>query len=235
MSGDPLFVVTLDAPPMVIVNDDGLSGMAAELARESLLRAGFDPVFQIAPWKRAVYMTVNGDTDALFYAVFNEERDKVFHYPKVPLFKIEIVALKRAKSAVVITPDLKGLEKWVIGIGRGFAYGPKVMEFIDRAGFKKVEVTASNDINFGKLMDHRIDLLLADKNLARYFRDKPGMGGETDFVRDEEGEIVVLNSMDVYLVFSKKTRSAEDAARLSDALNAMKADGTYLSILRRYQ
>lgn len=234
-AGEELHVATLDAPPMVIVKGDEITGMAADLARAALERAGYEPTIDVVPWKRAVHMASLGDADALFYAVHNDEREKVFHYPSVPLFRIDIVALKQKDSAIVVFPPYQGLKRWTIGLGRGFAYGPKVMDIVDQADFKKVEITASNDLNFMKLLEYRIDILLADRTLAQHLRNKPEAKGQVDFVLDDKGEIVVFDSMDVYLVFSRKTRRAEDAKRLSDALEAMKADGSYQAIVDRYQ
>lgn len=228
-------VVTLDAPPMVIVEKEKLTGMAVELAQKAFERAGYVPKIQIAPWSRAVYMTKHGLADALFYAVYNDERAQYFYYPDSSLFTIDLVALKRKGTDIVIAPNAPSLKRWVLGIGRGFAYGPKFFKFIERAEFKKVEETASNDLNFKKLLDHRIDMLVADKALARYFLEQPETQGRAEYVRDEKGRVAIFDSMDAFMVFSKEASSAEDARRFSDALETMKYDGTYHSIVDRYQ
>lgn len=220
---------------MVVSVEDGFTGMAAELAIMALARAGYDTELEIAPWVRAVYMAETGDADALFYASRTPEREKVFHYPELPLFTVEIVALKRAGSKLVINSNYSGLSDNVLGVGRGFAYGPKSKELIQRAHFKEVQTTASNDLNFEKLLDRRIDMLLVDKALARFFMEKPGAVGKSDYVRDSEGAVVVLDSLSVYLVFSKATMTADDAVRLNQALKSMQDDGSFQEVINRYQ
>ncbi len=233
MADNPLHVVTLEAPPMVISTETGITGMAAELALEGLQRAGFDPEVELMPWKRAVFMAKHGDADALFYAVLNKERTHFFHYPNVPLFTIEIVALKRAKSVLEINPGFENLGRWKLGIGRGFSYGLKIQHFIDMAQFQKIESTTSNDINVVKLMDHRIDLLLVDRVLGKSFMKQ--YPGKMEFVTDSAGKMAVLDSRSAYLVFSKETQTKEDAERFSDAIRSMMKDGTYEAITSRYQ
>lgn len=230
-----LHVVTLAAPPMVMVENDKITGMAVELATAGLRRAGFEPFIETAPWQRAVYMAQHGFADALFYAVYNEERARHFHYPDIPLFTIDLVALKRAENSMVFTSDYQGLSRWKIGIGRGFAYGPKLEKFLDRAKFKKIEVATSNELNFKKLMDSRIDILVADKALAHYLMAQAETPGKADFLRDENGEIVIIDQMEAYLVFSRKTSTAHDAQLFTDALESMKTEGTYQAIINKYQ
>lgn len=230
-----LHVMTLEAPPMVIVDDDTITGMAADLAVAGLIRAGFEPFIEIAPWQRAVYMTRHGLADALFYAVYNDERAKYFHYPEIPLFTIDLVALKRTDSDIVITPDFKGLNRWNLGIGRGFAYGPKLQKFMDKARFNRIEPTTSNDLNFRKLLDNRIDILVADKALARYFLEQKESLGRADYVRNQNGEIYVFDQLKAYLVFSRKTSTALDAKHFTEALESMIEEGTYQKIIDKYQ
>ena len=233
---DMLHVVTMNAPPMVIVREDGLTGMAADLAQEALSRAGFKYRIEIAPWKRAVYMASVGLADALFYPLYSEERAKVFYYPSTPLFSIDLVALRRADSGVTIRPpDYKGLENYTLGVGRGFNYGLKAKEIIRKAGFKRIEETAFNKQGFQQLLSGRVDLMLIDRTLASYFLKLPETRGKADYTRDEQGGMQILDSRDGYMVFSRKTTTAEDAERFSRALDAMKLDGTYQAIVDKYQ
>ncbi len=234
-AGDKLHVVTMLAPPRIMVIDDVITGMAADLAKEALARAGYDAVIQLVPWKRAVYMASTGLADALFYPLYTEERAKVFHYPATPLFSIDLVALRRADADIVIRPGYKGLRGLVLGVGRGFVYGPKALKLIDRAHFKKVESTASNDLGFRKLLDNRIDMLLMDRTLAQHFLNQPATLGKADYVRDEQGRIAILDSKNGYMVFSKRTTSAMDAERFNNALESMKEDGSYQAIISKYQ
>ncbi len=208
--------------------------MAIELAQEGLKRAGFAPDIEIMPWKRAVFMAKEGEADALFYAVLNKERTRFFHYPETPLFTLQVVALKRAKSTIEINHgNYDNLNRWTLGVGRGFSYGAKVRYFIQAAQFERVESTTSNEINVSKLLDNRVDLILIDRALGRSFIDKHRE--KLEFVTDSTGNIAILDSHNAYLVFSKKTRTERDAVNFSKALRSMKEDGTYQEILARYQ
>lgn len=231
----PLHVVSMVAPPMVMVKDGQITGMAADLAREGLKRAGYDYVIQLVPWKRAVNMVKAGSADALFYPIYTDERAGFFYYPATPLFSIDLVALKRADSDIVIRPGYEGLHTAVLGVGRGFKYGPKAQELLEKAHFKRVEETATNELGFRKLLAGRIDLMLMDRTLARHFLDLPETFGQADFVRDEQGRLLILDSKNGYMVFSRKTSSSVDADKFDRALESMKQDGSYQIIIDRYQ
>ncbi|QJB55634.1 transporter substrate-binding domain-containing protein [Pseudodesulfovibrio sp. zrk46] len=235
MADNSIRVVSLNAPPMIMVKNDKITGLAADLAKEAFHRAGYSPQLQLVPWKRALYMVTNGQADALFYAIYTEERAKVLRYPSIPLFTIDLVALKRAKSAIVIKPNFRGLQQWVLGVGRGFTYGPKAQRFIDGAAFNRIETTNNNELGFRKLLGNRIDLHIMDKALAHHFLADPKDGHKADYVRDEQGEIYIIDSLKGYMVFSRQTTSKTDVALFTKALESMHEDGTYQKILDTYQ
>ncbi|QGY40195.1 transporter substrate-binding domain-containing protein [Pseudodesulfovibrio cashew] len=230
-----LHVISMVAPPRVMLIDGEVTGMAADLVKEGLTRAGYQFDIELVPWKRALYMIQSGTADALFYPIFTKERTEYFHYSPTPLFRIGLAALKRADSDIVIRPDFGGLDHLVLGIGLGFQYGPKGKEFMEKAHFVKIEATSSNNLGFLKLLDGRIDLLLMDSTLATHYLKQRSTLGKVDFARDEQGRIAILDYREGYLVFSRKTATAVDAANFSKALDSMIRDGTYDDIVNRYK
>ena len=226
-----LRVVTLSSPPLAYEQDGHVTGFASELVREGLRRIGYEAEISIVPWKRAVFMARFGEADAVFYAVRSEERLQWFFYPDEHLVVEATVMLQRTGENVKIHPGKREYPKLRMGIGRGYYYGPKLKEFLEKAKFESVEEASTIEMNFAKLLEHRIDVFLADYYLARHFIEKNASGKLVEIIRTEEGFPMSLDSVQAYLAFSRKTMSQEITDQFSKTLHGMKRDGTYTQLL----
>lgn len=232
---EKLRIVTLYSPPLAYEEGGEVKGFAVDLVMEGLRRIGREADITIMPWKRAVFMTRFGEADAIFYAVKNAEREEWFFYPKESLVVEATVALRRVDTDIVLRPGKTAYDDYRLGIGRGYYYGPKLKQFLASSSFAKVEEATSFELNFSKLIEKRIDVFLADYNLARYFIGKKAAKNLVEVVTDEDGKPIFLDSVDSYLAFSRETMTQETAQRFSQALHEMKIDGTYDHIIRQYQ
>lgn len=230
-----LRVVTLYYPPLAFEQRGEVEGYAAAIVREGLRRIGHEADISITPWKRALFMTRFGEADAIFYAVRNEEREAWFHYPEEHLVVEATVALRRTGTDVVLRHGQTDYSDYRLGIGRGFYYGPKLKAFLENSEFAKVEEATSMELNFSKLIEGRLDVLLADLNFARYFIKKKAAKGLVEIVVDNQGEPIILDSVNSHLAFSRETMTPEIADQFSNALREMKADGTYERLAKPYQ
>lgn len=234
VAAETLDVVTLYSPPLAYEDGGKPVGILVDIVSEGLRRMGHTAKVTIMPWKRAVFMTRFGEADALFYAVRNAEREPWFHYPDEPLVTEATVVLKRTGENIPITPGQSDYP-WVrLGIGRGYYYGPRLKQFLDTATFAAVEEATSIDSNFNKLLEKRIDAFLADLILARHFLSKRASHDLVEIITDANGEPVMLDAVDSYLVFSRETMDAAMAEQFSEVLKTMKQDGTYQHIFDRF-
>lgn len=232
---DTLRIVTLFSPPIAYEREKNVHGLGADLVREGLARIGHEAAITIMPWKRAVFMARFGEADAIFYLVKNTEREQWFHYPEEHLINETTVLLKRAKERINITTDRHNYPNIRLGIGRGYYYGPKLKSFLNDSTFESVEEATTIETNFVKLLEKRIDVFLADQILAEYFIRKRASKGHVDFVANEEGTPLILDSVKSYLAFSKETMPRKMADDFSRALREMKEDGTYDRIINKYR
>ena len=226
-----LKIVTASSPPMNYLENGEVVGFATRLVREGLSRMGYAADIEILPWKRAVFMTQEGMADAIYYAVKNPQREAFLVFPEEPLINESTVMIKRLGEIVKVSPDRYDHRGYRLGVGRGFYYGPKLRRFLERARFAKVEEVADARMNFNKLLDNRIDLALADLNLARHLLTDAKYRGKIEIVARPDGVPVVFDSVDSYLAFSKSQDAERLAQAFSEALRSMKADGSYQRIV----
>jgi len=232
---EELSIVTLYSPPLAYEKGGVVKGMATEIVQEALRRMGIKASFSIMPWTRAVFMTRFGEADAIYYAVRNKEREDWFHYPDVALLTEATVMVKRKGQNVSITANRYNYESYRIGIERGYYYGPKLENFLNKSKFSKVEEATTIESNFSKLIQGRIDIFLADHTLANYFLKKQSANSLVEIVCDEAGDPIMLDAVASYLAFSKKTINKEVAEAFSRELAKMKQDGTYYTIVNKYR
>ncbi|QJB56144.1 transporter substrate-binding domain-containing protein [Pseudodesulfovibrio sp. zrk46] len=229
-----LRVVTLYGPPYGYEVDDRVEGIAADLVREGLGRIGYEAEITIVPWKWGLEMVRVGQADAIFKALKSTEREEYLHFPEEPLVLERTVGFKADDTNVRLGQDFSGAESIRLGVGAGFIYGSPVDEIIAKNPFKKIDPAPTVERSLEKLLAGRVDVVLADKIPAVYSARRHGMVYRLETLVDEEGHEIVFSRAPTYLAFSKKTSSKDLAKRFSEALKAIKADGTYYTILKRY-
>ncbi len=179
-------------------------------------------------------MVQDGKADAIFKALRNEDRDAYLHFPDEPLVVEQTVAFKLDNSRAHLNTDFSEAKDIKMGIGAGFIYGPPVDAILKKNPFKKLETAPTVERNIEKLIAGRIDILLADKIPAIYSANRHGYGHRIRILKDEHGQEIIFSASKTFLAFSKKTISITLVKRFSDALKAMKADGTYEAIICKY-
>jgi polar amino acid transport system substrate-binding protein len=227
-------IVTLSSPPLAYEEKGQAAGLATEVVREAFRRMGHSVSIVVMPWKRALHAVRFAEADAVFYAIHNSDREAWFHYSDEPLVVETTVMVRRAGSHVKLTLDKHAYESYVLGVGRGYYYGPKLGAFLDKARFAKVEEATTIGSNFRKLETGRLDVFLADLLLAQYHIDQNDAGDVVEIVRDEQGNPVVLDAASAFLAFSKATTAPKLAIEFSRILKEIKKDGTYSRIFGVY-
>lgn len=227
-------VVSLEAPPLVYTMNDEVYGALVDVVREGLSRIGHKTQITIMPWSRAMASVRYGDADAIFYAIWTEERSEYLHYPDEPLWEERTVAVQLVNAPVSLDADLTNADNVRLGVGRGYYYGPHLEKLLKGKAFASVEAVVNAENNLNKLLAGRIDAFLTDYlNALKLLRDH-AVGMRLEIVSDMDGKPAILDSSQSFLAFSREVMSGDMARRFSQALSEMKRDGTYEMIMARY-
>ncbi|WP_292957310.1 MULTISPECIES: transporter substrate-binding domain-containing protein [unclassified Neptuniibacter] len=82
-------------------------------------------------------------------------------------------------------------------------------------------------------MNKRIDMFIGDQLPVLYYIKEQGLEDQIDMVLYDSAKLEVLY-WTTYILFSKKRVSPQLVSKVNQAMEAMKLDGTYDQIIRRY-
>ncbi|WP_404365292.1 substrate-binding periplasmic protein [Marinobacter sp.] len=228
-----LKVRTLENPPLEYTENGEITGVAVDLTREAIRRTGHDAEFRILPWKRVLYEVARGEADIAINAGRSEEREAWALYPEESLIDETYVFF--SSRPMVLPADLSGVEDLSLGNQLGYFYGERFHNKITNERFRSIETMHTIQKSLQKLLAGRIDLFLGDLLPTRYYLKQMGLGDRVHVVREEGTDRpLVVSVSPTYAAFSRQTVSPEYVKQFSTALQAMKADGTYDSILDVY-
>ncbi|MDJ0860634.1 MAG: transporter substrate-binding domain-containing protein [Gammaproteobacteria bacterium] len=223
---EQLSVVASPWPPYVA---PGLqhSGLAVHLVTEALQRAGYGSSVTLTSWPRDLEATEQGSHDVIASVWFTEQRARRLAFSK-PYIVTETHFVKRrdASHRYRTLADLRGLR---IGVVKGYAYGGQA----DAAGLKVTPVFMGSVLdNLRSLVAGDLDLVLADDRVALYELNVnvPG-GARQTFVLPK-----AYSSRGLRMGVSRQRQDhTEVVTRFDAAIEAMKADGRYASILAAHR
>jgi len=219
-------VVSTIWAPFVYEEGPEISGIATEIVRATLKRAGLKTDIRLYPWKRAVQMTKDEPNIMIFPLVRNEEREAQFIWA-VPMFNVKVSLHKLKKRTDIVVNSLEDAKKYKIGVLREGA-----MHLMLRSnGFedgKHLEPVGLNRQNVQKLFVERIDLD-ADSALVIAHEAK-----NLGLAVNETEEVFPLFENEVYMAFSKQT-PRESVERIKAAFDQLKANGRIQAIINKYK
>ncbi|WP_284383677.1 substrate-binding periplasmic protein [Litoribrevibacter albus] len=105
-------------------DSERLQGYSLDILRESFHEMGYTIELHVYPWPRAFDEVKKGNLDILFPTGFNEERTQFFQYSHEPINHVEFLIYVKPSSTLVWN-GLDSLDGLLIGVLRGWNYGPK--------------------------------------------------------------------------------------------------------------
>lgn len=233
-----LVAATLDYPPYEYLQDGEAKGIAVDILREAARRTGVDEViFNFYPWKRAVYSTRVGESDILFNAGKNQQRQRWGNYADSTLILQNYVLFKRKGEDIQVDPDFDNVDDLAIAIRAGYLYGSGAFrQALDSDKFDFVIHAESTRQNIDLLLSGRVDLFVGDYLPVIHYINTHGLADRIDIVTQPSatGEHLVVLIWPTYLLFSKATVSHEYVEEITTAIEQMKADGFVSRIFDRY-
>lgn len=212
-----------DDKPMQYLDEAGnLTGMSVEVVREIQRRVGNGDPIVVVPWIRGLYAVTHEPNVVLFSMARTKDRDPLYRWIG-PVAESIFGLYVRADSDIRIASLEEAKKLHGIGVYRGDVRD----DFLTKAGFSNLERTGDNVSNFKKLMTGRIDAHASSSNDIKGNAERAGYRLE-----DVRLELEFLKSQ-IYVAMSLGTPE-RIAADWNRALAAMRADGTFQRIFRKY-
>lgn len=224
----PVVVAAVDRVPLAYSENGKLTGLFVELTEEAFRRMGRPLDFRLLPWPRCIVELRSGKIDATLTMFHTPEREAEFLFGEEDVLQqIEALFVKK-DDPQAFTGDLAALAGRRVGLIYQTSYGSRLDGALAGGLFGPVE-TERNMIDLVKMLAHgRIDVLPGDRGRILGAAASAGLQNE---IRE------LLPSIETtpgYMAFTKMHDMRSLAHAFDQTLRAMKADGTYAAILRKY-
>ncbi len=216
----PLRILTSDLPPLAIERTPAQPGALVEIVAELTRRAGIAATNEFVPWQRAVFVVGHLPRTALYPLTRTPEREKNFRW-LAPLYREQFVFIAEAGGAELT--DLAALKGSRIALLRGSTQ----WDNLKRLGYTQLIPTTSVQEGLRFVHEGMADAIYGDQAIV-------GHTARMLFPDKSWNASAAIVSTTTWLGGSLDLTEA-DAERFRQALEAMRADGTYARILRRYQ
>ena len=232
-----LRAVTLEYPPYEYIDQNEPTGAAIEIVKEAVKRTGVHTIsFEFHPWNWAVSMTKLGKSDLLFNAGKNKERKRWGHYVDSTLILQKYYLFKRKDTHITVNKQFDNVEGQSIAVRLGYLYGDgSFKQAIDNHKFGNIAYTYSTQQSVSLLLKNRVDFFVGDYDPVMHYLEKNDLLSDIDIVKQEDSiDALVVLEWPTYILFSKKNITKTYVDEVNEALEGMKLDGTYHSILEEF-
>lgn len=222
---ESLRIVTLHYPPYEYREDGRIKGIATELVREAFHRMNVEITIELLPWSEALDAVRTGKADAIYTAFKTKERKQFLTYPENMLVG-QMTALFVLESAnITYAGDLNALRDKTFSVVRKISYGDKFDAAVAAGKLKNFHISMNGEESVDAFLSGKADILVSNELEARTILKKRNA---LHLVKMLEPPLQQVPS---YLAFSKASGKAHLADEFSDALDEMKRDGTYDTLL----
>ena len=206
-------------------------GYLVDVARAVFEEQGYQVVYQLVPWARAINMTRLGQADGAIGASRTDAPDFIFPEEELARNKLAFYTRKGDPWRFAGPSSVEGV---TLGTIAGYDYRPWLLDYIaaNQDNARKVQILHGNEPlqrNITKLLAGRIDVVVDNEAAILSVASELGVleqiscagyGDETSFI---------------YIAFSPaKPESPAVAALLPRGIAAMREDGRLRAILARY-
>lgn len=230
----PIRMLTLENPPLEFTNADGeVTGIVVDLIHEASKRTNREVTIQIYPWKRVINEVAKGNADGAFNAGKTLERQSWGRYHSTALIDETFVFF--ARQPLALSPNLEEASQLDVGTQLGYFYGERFEQIVRDSPFKSMLEVSTIEHNLRLLMGRRTDVFIGDLLPTLYYIKALGLEGQIHIVREKaSGKPLTVSVSPTYVAFSRKTVDQAYVDRFNQALDEIKADGTYSRIFDRY-
>lgn len=219
---DGLKILTEQSPPLNFIKDGEITGLATEVVSELVKRTGTDGTIQLVDWEEGYQALLEQPDVALFSTVMTSERKRLFRWVG-PLAVVD-TNLYALKGSGIEIANLEDARK----AGRIAVVSSYYSEQMLRAeGFANLQSYPDRDATIRQLLDGKVQLVASSNTEIPAAMEKTGAS-----MAAVENAFTLSTDL-LYIAFSNAT-SSELVARWQDALDEMKADGSFAKIYARW-
>ena len=204
-AGETIHITTGEFMPWTSANLNH-GGFTNHVISEAFKLEGYDVKLTFYPWKRAYEAAKDGkEFQGTSYWYPSEERARDYYYSH-PL-QIDRTVFFHLKDKPL--PDWKTLDDFKgmrIGATRAYTYTPEFWE-AQKSGRLNIQVANSDEVNFNKLINGRIDLFPSELQLARRLLDQMFGASVAETVGFHFKPLVAPTG---HLLISKQLENGED-------------------------
>ncbi|WP_323139971.1 substrate-binding periplasmic protein [Massilia phyllosphaerae] len=216
----PRLYLATEPLPYAPSEGEQAAGIATDMVRDIMRRAGIDYTIHPLPWKRAYTAALERPEACVYATTRTPERERQFKWAG-PIATADWVLMARADRKFALR-SLEDARPYRIGTYHGDARD----QFLRARGFD-VDPASNDQTNPRKLLMGRIDLWAA--SLGPNSRQTLARLGYTDKLVP----VLVFNRIHAYLACNCAVPDRL-VARMNAALDAMERDGTAGRIRRKY-
>jgi polar amino acid transport system substrate-binding protein len=225
VAADTLTFLTESNPPNNYLDKGKVAGIATEVLAEAAKRAKLAPVFELGVW-RTVYIRAQAERDTCVYSTARlDTREKLYKWVgPIAASKWALYALPGFTGTVA---NLQDARKYRVG---GVANDAK-LEFLMGEGVTRQSRVDRDEENPARLTldlkeNQKIDLWITEATTA-------ASRARAAKVKEVK-ELLVVKEQDLWLACNPRT-APETLKALSEAIDALKADGTAKAITAKYE
>ena len=220
-----VFAVGTDAAyaPFESQNEKGeIVGFTIEVVSAVAAKAGVEVKFVNTPWEGIFNALAQGDRDMLASSItITAERKQTMDFTDPYFDAVQLMAVKE-NSKIAKFADLKKLK---VGVQTGTTGDEAVTKLLGKTS-TNVKRFESTPLALKELESGGVDAVVADNGVViHYVANNPGGKFKTvsdkDFVPEQYG-------------FAVKKGNAELVAKMNQGIAAIRADGTYDTIYKKY-
>ena len=202
-------------------------GVASRIVSEAFALEGIDVEYTFFPWKRAYALVTNGEFDGSLAWASKKEREKEVYYSKEGVILGQTMFFYKNDLELSWHVKKQNYEN-LKGLTIGTLIGYKYLDVFDIAVKNKIvneQKVSTLEINFKKLLNNRIDLLISNNDVAYNVLNQSF----------SKKEIATLSSIEYnpemtvyYLILSKKHKKNVRLMKLfNSGLKKLKESGKY--------
>ncbi len=222
-------VVTEEWAPYNYMENGEVVGVATDVVKATLAKAGIEAEIKVYPWARAYNMALEQE-NVLIYAIYrSEKRENLFKWicPANPPNDYFLFKLKKRTDLII--NSLEEAKKYQVGVMKD----DNGHQFLLGKGFeddKNLDITSDEDTNLRKLFGERVDFIPgAELTLAARLKKL-----ELSFGELEKTVPMYAGEPDSScMAFSKQT-SDELVERVRAAHEQVKAEGFIEATMEKY-
>jgi ABC-type amino acid transport substrate-binding protein len=218
-----LHIITEEFPPFSYKDKNGeITGQSTEIVKEILSRFNQKASITLLPWSEG-YNAALTEPDAVLYSVgINEERKPLFKWAGT-IGTFDYVFYAKSGSGTEIKSLDAAKKAGKIGVVKDDAR----QQFLSDSDFRNLAILADDETCIKGLMDGEIDLWFGSSRNAEYLAEKAG------YSAGDITPVYPVRSNDLYIAFNPEIPD-DTVEKWQNAINSMKADGTYDAILDKY-